>query len=206
MADEIEKRRRVRASDDDRDAVLEVLRSAHASGRLDPEEVDERQTSALSAKFLDELPDLIDDLPEGQQLNAQLLAMTGDAASQAVLPRPRPSGLARGENVNRVAVMSSSTVVVAQGTPKVSTYNFWGGDTLDLREALGPGVSVTVESYSVMAGLDIIVPEGTRVDDKTVNVMAGNDVHGGPTDGTEGTLVLTGVSVMAGHDIHVRKR
>lgn len=207
MSDEIEKRRRIRAADSDRDAVLDVLQSAHANGRLDPMEVDERQTKALEAKFLDELPELISDLPEGQDLDRQLdrIVGQGSGASQALNVRHRASVPATGEPMNRVAVMSGTSVVVPQGTPEIASYNFMGGDTLDLRDALGPGQTITLTSYSLMAGHDILVAPGTRVDDRTLNLMGGNDVHGKAGDGSEGTLVLKGVSIMAGHDIKVRE-
>ena len=64
--------RRIRASDRDRDAVLDVLAAAHASGRLDPFEVDERQTAVVRAKFLDALLDPIADLPEGAEVTRRI--------------------------------------------------------------------------------------------------------------------------------------
>lgn len=54
---------RVRASDAERDDVIETLRVAHAAGRLDAAEFNERMEAALRARFLDELDPLLGDLP-----------------------------------------------------------------------------------------------------------------------------------------------
>lgn len=52
----------LRASDEDRDRVTEVLRAAVTDGRLDPVEFDERLDAALSARTIDALTPLITDL------------------------------------------------------------------------------------------------------------------------------------------------
>ncbi len=73
---------RIRASDEDRESAVEVLRDAFSVGRLDLEEFDERTTSAYSAKTWGELRALTDDLPEQARLGADLAAVTE--------PEPRP--------------------------------------------------------------------------------------------------------------------
>jgi hypothetical protein len=52
----------LRASDADRDRVIELLRAAVADGRLDPVEFDERLDAALAARTLDALAPLTADL------------------------------------------------------------------------------------------------------------------------------------------------
>ena len=64
----IERRKRLRAGDTDRDAVLEVLHAAFAAGRLTPTDLADRQEAALAARYIDELPELVEDCPEGAQL------------------------------------------------------------------------------------------------------------------------------------------
>ena len=53
----------MRASDQDRDRIAEVLRDAYAVGRLSRDEFDERILAAYSARTLGELRDLTADLP-----------------------------------------------------------------------------------------------------------------------------------------------
>jgi Domain of unknown function (DUF1707) len=52
----------LRASDADRDRVIELLRAAVADGRLDPAEFDERLDAALAARTIDALAPLSADL------------------------------------------------------------------------------------------------------------------------------------------------
>ena len=54
----------LRASDDDRDAVLRALERHTVSGRLNLDEFDQRSSAALSAVTLDDLAALTVDLPE----------------------------------------------------------------------------------------------------------------------------------------------
>ncbi|SMY04294.1 protein of unknown function (DUF1707) [Brevibacterium antiquum CNRZ 918] len=205
---------RLRASDKDRDAVLGVITDAVTSGRLDPDETAERQDEAISAKYLDELMPLIVDLPEGHDIYRSLQTQTGGGTTAGtslahssgpapLAPRAEP-GSAR--PMNSVAIMSGRELDVPAGTSEVTTYALMGGDHVDLCEAMGPGVTVSLTSYSMMAGHDIYVPPGVRIRDDTINIMAGNEVRGSAKgDGSNGTLILKGVSFMAGHDIHLAK-
>ncbi len=63
----------LRASDADRDRVIELLRAAVADGRLDPAEFDERLDAALAARTVDALT----------PLTADLIAAPGAAADRA---------------------------------------------------------------------------------------------------------------------------
>ena len=55
----------LRASDEDRDRVVEILRVAAGEGRLTAAELDERVGAALTARTSGELTTLTADLPEG---------------------------------------------------------------------------------------------------------------------------------------------
>ena len=55
---------RMRASDADRDRVVEVLRTAAADGRLTPEELGQRAAAAYSARTLGQLATLTADLAD----------------------------------------------------------------------------------------------------------------------------------------------
>jgi hypothetical protein len=66
----------IRASDQDRERVVDVLRDAYTAGRLDLTEFDERTTSAYSAKTWGELRDLTADLPQQPRIGADLPAGT----------------------------------------------------------------------------------------------------------------------------------
>jgi hypothetical protein len=53
----------IRASDQDRDVVVAVLRDAYTAGRLTLEEFDERMTAAYASRTWGELRKLTEDLP-----------------------------------------------------------------------------------------------------------------------------------------------
>lgn len=195
MADDVEPRNRLRAGDADRDAILQVLQQAHAEGRLGVEELGERQDEALRATYTDEFDALIADLPEGRQLMS---------AARGPVSANRPSALpATGEPERTTAtIMSGRDVVIEPGTRHYRNFAWWGGDNIDLTHAMGPGVVVTMELHAIMAGHDIYVPEGVRVLDDSIAIMAGNDVdREARGDGSNGTVVIKGFLWWAGHDV-----
>ena len=68
----------MRASDADRDRVMEVLRVAAADGRLTPDELDERLEAALSSRTLGELAALTADLVPGPSMPGAAMAQAED--------------------------------------------------------------------------------------------------------------------------------
>jgi hypothetical protein len=56
----------LRVADADRDRTVEQLRAAAAEGRLDPDELEERVSTALTARTQSELDELLADLPKPQ--------------------------------------------------------------------------------------------------------------------------------------------
>jgi Domain of unknown function (DUF1707) len=75
--------RAIRASDQDREHVVEVLRTQYAAGRLTLDEFDERMAAAYEGKTWGDLLDLTTDLPADVRLGADL-----DAARPAGRQRP----------------------------------------------------------------------------------------------------------------------
>ncbi|MGN9846305.1 DUF1707 SHOCT-like domain-containing protein [Nonomuraea sp. H19] len=74
----------LRASDADRDRIIELLRAAVADGRLDPVEFDERLDAALAARTIDALTPLITDLMAAPGSDGALtLTLAGTPAEPA---------------------------------------------------------------------------------------------------------------------------
>lgn len=185
--------RRIRAGDQEREALLNILDQAYADGRLDADELRERQGKALQLRFTDEMADLVSDLPEGQDVDP----------GTTVAPRPSaPPATAPAEYGASVTIMTGKSVTLPAGTEHMSNFAWWGGDDIDCTEALGPGRTLTLELNAIMAGHNIYVPEGVRVLDEAIAIMAGNDIHkGAQGDGSNGTLIIKGFLWWAGSDI-----
>jgi Domain of unknown function (DUF1707) len=72
----------IRASDKERDSVVDVLRDAYTDGRLTLDEFDERMSAAYAAKTWTDLRELTADLPVEPLLGADL--------NHRAQPRPAP--------------------------------------------------------------------------------------------------------------------
>src|SRR5215472_4137709 len=73
-------RSELRASHDDRDQVVEVLRVAAGDGRLSAEELDQRLELALTARTYGELAALVADLPAAGSVSGGLAPRAKDVA------------------------------------------------------------------------------------------------------------------------------
>lgn len=81
----------MRASDSDREKVVQILGAAYTEGRLGLDEFDDRTTAAYSAKTWGELRELTSDLPAGTSLEAQHTAAPPAEPTPALPPGARPN-------------------------------------------------------------------------------------------------------------------
>ncbi|MFD0865368.1 DUF1707 domain-containing protein [Tessaracoccus lubricantis] len=193
---------RLRAGDSDRDHTLTIIQRAYEAGRLDLDEMRERQEKALKSRYTDELPALVVDLPEGSELVARPAhAPAANAPRYEALPATAP-----GDGGFNVAIMSGRDVLVEPGTREVGCLSFWGGNNYDLTQAMGPGRIVTMTLNSIMGGCNVHVPPGVRVIDQSVALMGGNDIHArAQGDGSNGTVVIKGLQFWGGNDVKLRQ-
>lgn len=76
----------LRASDADRDAVVDRLREAAGEGRLEPDELEQRVDGALRARTYGDLAELLDDLPsDGRMTAPRTRRRTNQLARSAVV-------------------------------------------------------------------------------------------------------------------------
>jgi len=81
---------KVRASDAEREEYARIVRDAVGEGRLSLDEGDERLATLYAAKFRDELPPVVADLPRDEEPR-------GYGRGSAGSPRGAPSGTRSGE-------------------------------------------------------------------------------------------------------------
>ncbi len=194
---DVEPTRRLRAGDADRDALLQTLHDAHAAGRLSVSDLSERQDAALRAVYLDELPPLVTDLPEGAAWGAPSAMPVRGAANLPAASLEGPTWTA--------TVLSGKRIDLRPGQT-VRNVAILGGDEIHLREALAPGVTLTVELHTLLAGHTLHVPAGVRVVDETHGFIGGNSVRKkAQGDGSNGVLVLRGWQILGGHTVKLEQ-
>lgn len=185
--------RRIRAGDSDRDSALAVLQDAHVAGRLTVEELLERQERVLKAVYTDELPEICEDLPEWRPLGVALAPHGATGGVPVATGNP---------GTWSATILSGKDTQLAPGTSGLRNIAVMGGDDIHLGGAMGPGAVVTIEVYAVMGGHDIYVPAGVRVIDESQAFLGGNSVKKAARgDGSNGTLVLRGFSLMGGNSV-----
>jgi uncharacterized protein DUF1707 len=113
--------RSIRASDQERESVVAVLRDAFTDGRLTFDEFEERTAAAYGAKTWADLRALTADLPAGPQLGADLHHRPqGDP--QAVPPALPPARVRRGRPFDRVLPVLFIWILIsaAAGSPTLA--------------------------------------------------------------------------------------
>jgi hypothetical protein len=141
-----------RASDAEREAVIDRLRDAAAEGRLTAEELSERIDAAYAAKTRAELEPLTADLP--------------DTAIPAAPGYPPPPGRpARSAPSLVLGILGGGSQRGRWRVPeRMTVVNILGGADLDLREATIPGAAVEIIVWSLLGGSTITVPEGVHAE------------------------------------------
>ena len=115
----------MRAGDADREVMLERLRAAHAEGRLDADEFEERVTATLAARTYGELAALAADLPGDPPSPRPLAPPAGPARPPA--PRADPDvDLRRGAVAwGWISAVAIALWVVASLTTGAFVFPWW---------------------------------------------------------------------------------
>lgn len=193
----------IRASDAEREQAVEVLRQASTEGRLALEELIERSDAAYTARTRGELERLTRDLPaqaDGRPAPAPGGSPAPSTTSGTTVVR-RPSRWA-------VAVMGG---VNRRGrwrpAEQVNVVTLMGGGAIDLREAEVTDPVVTINVFAVMGGVDVIVPEGVRVDFTGFALMGGREEAVADVPVRPGTPLIRvrGFALMGGVTVKSRR-
>ena len=114
--------RPIRASDKERESVVDVLRDAYTDGRLTLEEFEERTSAAYASKTWADLRELTGDLPVEPVLGADLLHRQphlAPAAQQMVPSASRPRNAGRDRPLGRLlpVIFVWIMIAAAAGSP-----------------------------------------------------------------------------------------
>ncbi|MGW7101048.1 DUF1707 SHOCT-like domain-containing protein [Streptomyces sp. NPDC054838] len=202
----------LRASDADRERVVERLRDAVAEGRLDMEEFEERLDAAYKSRTYAELDPLTRDLPApgaaapvASAAPAQPVSAVARAGSGAAWA-DRIGG--RGTSSTGIAVMSGFQRKGRWTVPaRFDAFALMGGGELDLREANFAEPEVVINCVAVMGGIEITVPPGVEVDVRGIGFMGAFDQRESPCPPEPGAprVVVTGLALMGGVEVRVKE-
>ncbi|WP_433500531.1 DUF1707 SHOCT-like domain-containing protein [Sphaerimonospora sp. CA-214678] len=184
----------MRASDAEREAVVEKLREASVEGRLTLAELTERTEAAYLARTHAELAQLTADLPGGA-------------------PAPGP-GFTRPARPGRQKGRVRDWIVAVMGDTKrkgkwridqeIGAVCVMGDVTIDLREAEVRTPEVDIVVTCVMGDVKVIVPDGVDVElsgftflgDKKVRVVEAPTGHNAPVVRVRAHVVMGDVKVI----------
>lgn len=182
---------------DRREEIIAALSEHFARDVLDLDEYDRRIDRAHQAMTVAELDDLVADLAPVP------------TASTALVPRPSDEALATWPaRSRRLAILGGFEKKGRWQVPRqMRVICFWGGASLDFREAqFAPGVT-ELKVFALMGGLEIIVPPWLAVDCDANAIMGGFEEldrgHGEPDPG-RALLRITGFAMMGGVSIETR--
>jgi hypothetical protein len=178
----------MRASDDDRIQVAQLLSEAASNGRLTLEDYEARLMKAYAASTYDQLERVVSDLPEAMDYRRQK-------------SRPAPSTML-------LAILSGFERRGRWNIPgRMTTFTLFGGGVVDLRYADFTSPDVEIHAYSILGGQTILLPPEVNVDVMGRGVMGGFDhtVDGAGTPGAP-KVTIKGFSLWGGVGIKRRKR
>lgn len=180
----------VRVSDADRDAVARLLAEAYADGRLTRSEHDDRLSRTLASRTVGDLAALTVDL--------RGVASASDGTQAWLFGAPRPAD----GSGTVVSVFGGSSRKGHWFVPRlINTITVFGGTDLDLRAATFTSPEVDVTIACLFGGVNLVVPEGVRVESQVVSIFGGCDTGqatpapGAPTVRLRGICLFGGVSV-----------
>ncbi len=149
-------RSELRASHDDRDRVVELLRVSAGDGRLTAEELDERLELALTARTYGELAKLVADLPA--------------AGSAAAVPASQAKDLVRIDCRSGHAKREGRWVVPQRLEVKVTS----GHVLLDFRQAVITQPTLRIDAEVRSGNLTLVTKPGIVADTDEVTVRSGH--------------------------------
>jgi hypothetical protein len=180
----------VRAGDADRERTVALLQAALAEGRLTVDEFGERSAAAYAARTHGELAGLTRDLVPAAGTGP---VPPAPGAPSSAAPVVAVFGAARRGGRWRPARRETAVAV-------------FGGVELDLRDADLPAGGMQLSACAVFGGIDVTVPEGTRVELSGNAVFGGREVRGGvePPGPDAFVLRVSAVAVFGGVTVTVR--
>jgi hypothetical protein len=195
----------LRASDTDRERVADVLRDAAGHGRISMDELEERLEAVYAARTYGELVPITRDLPVQDAVPAMSLPVRASAVGDLVAGQGEPVGRS-----TAIAILSGANRGGSWIVPrKLTAFAFWGGSVIDLREARFASQVTVIRATAIMGGVQVLVPEGVRVEVTGLGIMGGYNESGTkPAVGANAPVVrIRGLAFWGGVVVrHMRRK
>jgi len=146
----------LRASDADRDRVIELLRAAVADGRLDPAEFEERLDATLAARTIDALAPLTADLGAMPAGDGALAGTPAEPAAELITIKEKHGSVRRDGRwklPHRLALRTA-----------------WCDVLLDLTRAVRSGPELVIELRVSGGNVELLLAPGMVVDANELSV------------------------------------
>jgi hypothetical protein len=147
----------LRASHDDRDRVVDLLRVAAGDGRLTAEELDERVGAALTARTYSELTALVSDLPAA-------------GAAAVGVPDAKPKDVVRIDCHSSNANREGRWLVPRRMEVRVTS----GSVTLDFTEAVVSWPTLQIDAEIRSGNLTLVTKPGVVVNTDDLTIRSSN--------------------------------
>ena len=166
----------LRASDEDRDRVVDVLRDSLMNGRLTQDEHAERLEQTLRARTLGELEPITQDL-----------AIPGPATPRPAAGRRTTSSVVPVEEPANPADSFDTVIGIFGGGERSGRWRVkrrtnalcvFGGYDLDMTDAVFEGREVVIWTFAVFGGIELTVPDEVEVRCQGVGIFGGFGVRG----------------------------
>ena len=190
----------LRASDEDRDQVVEVLRDSLMAGRLTQDEHAERLEATFMAKTLGELEPITADLAKPDRS----AAATASTANAQIQPVADPDAsfesvvgiFGGGERKGRWRVKRRTNVMC-----------IFGGYDFDMTDAVFEAREVTVSAFAMFGGVNVTVPDNVEVRNEGSGIFGGFDARGSSNpDPNAPVVIIKGVAIFGGVSAALKKR
>lgn len=190
----------LRASDIDRDQVVDVLRDALMSGRLTQDEHADRLEQTLQAKTLGELEPITRDLiVPGQVAPAAPSAQPVPASSTSPVPIEEPADPSQSFDTMVAIFGGGERTGRWRVKRRTNVFAVFGGHDLDMTDAVFEGREVTVYAFAVFGGIDLTVPDGVTVRNEGIGIFGGFGARGSvDTDPNAPVVVVKGLALFGG--------
>lgn len=176
------------ATDINRNQVVDELSAAVSRGQLTLQEFEDRSAKAWNARHLDSLIALISDVNDnphsllGQQFPGasyvpapyqSTTPATPNASDPVNYVRSRITGNPGGSKAS-VSFLGASVRKGEWHVPNEHTsVAFMGGNQIDLRDAFFESDHIQINAYTMMGGIEILVPEGVIVVCDGIGILGG---------------------------------